>query len=338
MAASAEGLRPIPRQSVFKKFKLRAQFLWPAATLAVLGLVIFVLQNKPQSQLQIKAHQDKFKIEFALIGKDRAKAERILVKLALPQSVLEGQEFELDSTSAARLAFASPIILDLEVKDEQITFSGASRIPLEAADLAPSSTFKLPSSTHLVIYGRDLSQILKKRFGTMQPLDVWLDQNLMAVQGQYLTLFTPDTNFALSFKPQIPPDWQSLAQIKTADGQSSYKQELADDIVIHLVKVPGTEPATLAIFEIDQWVHITTSLESARQLLAVQEGNAPFVNFPKTRQNVSFVIYFKRTDTATADSISQIIKNGQKSTKYIENIKEAFIMLDRREISGYIDF
>lgn len=338
MAASAEGLRLVPRESVFKKFKLRAQFLWPAVALAVLGLVIFVLQNKPQSQLQIKAHQDKFKIEFSPEGKDRAKAERFLAKLALPQSVLEGQEFELDSTSAARLAFASPVTLKLTIKDEQISFSGASRIPLEAANLTPSSTFKLPSSTHLAIYGRDLSQILKKHFGTMQPLDVWIDQNLTAVQDQYLTLFTPEANFALSFKSQKPLDWESLAQIKTEDGQPSYKQEFTGDIVIHLVRVPGAELATLAIFEIDQWVHMTTSLESARQLLAVQQGNAPYVNFPKTSQNVSFIIYFKKTETLKADSLSRIVTNSQKFSKYIENIKEAFIMLDHREISGYIDF
>lgn len=337
MAASAEDLRVVPRESVFKKFIPRQQFLWPALAIVIVSLLIFVLQTRPQSQLQIKAHRDKFKIEFMLKENDRAKAERFLEKLMLPQSILEGQEFELDSTSSARLAFASPVILDLEVKDEQIAFSGVSHIPLEVANLVPASTFKLPASTHLAIYGKDLSQILKKHSGTSQILNVWIDQNLAPTQDQYLTLFTPEANLALSFKPQIPLDWQSLTLIKAEDGQPSYKQELVDDTVLHLVKVPQTQ-ITFVVFEVGEWAHITTSLESAKQLLAIQEGKAPFVNFPKTGQNVSFVVYFKKTETLSADSISQLIENGERLTKYIEKTKEWLIVFDGRQISGYIDF
>lgn len=329
MVAETEGLRPVPAQSVFKK--------WPILALIILGLVIFLLQNRPQSRLEISAHQDKFKVEFDLKEKDRARAEEFLGKFQLPQSVLAGQEFELDSTSAAKLAFASPVALDLNFTENSVTFSGESHIPLIEANLTPLQAFKLPASTYLAVFGRDFGQILKKHFSLPQ-LDFWIDQNITSEGGQYLTLFTPDANFAISFKAQKPLDTAALEQIAAEVGQDAYKQESADDTLIHLVKSSQKDGATLAIFEMGEWVYATTSLESAKQLIAVQKGDAPFINFPKTSQSVSLVIFFKKTENLNSESISQITTNSQKLTNYLENIREALIMLSGNQISGYVDF
>ncbi|MBI3283025.1 hypothetical protein HYZ70_03015 [Candidatus Curtissbacteria bacterium] len=333
----AEGLVPVPPESAFKKIIARRQFLITALAIVIVGSVVFVLHERPHSRIQIKAQKDKFKAEFVLTGPDRAKAEKFLEKLALPKSVLQDQEFELDGTSAARLAFASPVILDVNLTGRGITFSGESHIPLAEANLALQPAFKLPASTNLVIFSHDFRQIFKKHF-VAQQLNVWIDQNLSSQGGQYLTLFTPDANFALSFKAQKPLDTAALEQIAMGVGQDAYKEESVDDTVIHLIKVSEKEETTLAIFELDDWLHVTTSLESAKQLLAVQQGNAPFINLPKTNKNVSFAIYFKKGESINADSFSPITPNSPKVAKYLENIKEALIMLDREKISGYIDF
>ena len=333
MVGETEDLRPVPAQNVFKKLKT-PQFLWPALIIAIVGLVILVLATRPQSQLQIKAHEDKFKVDFFLKGKDRAKAEEFLEKLLLPQSVLEGQEFELDSTSSAKLAFASPVVLNLKFKTDSISFSGTSHIPLYDANLPTPTGSKIPTTASIILYGQDFKPIITKEAHQTE-FGAWLEDNLSSQNGQYLMLF--DEGFALKFKPQKPLDLVKLQEIKSPS-EPLYKQETVTDTIVHLVKISSEEQETWAIYQIGDWVLLASSFDIAKNVLALELGEAPYINFPKTDQNVSLVIYFRDQEVANPNSLSLITTNSQKLTKYLDNIKEALIVLDGEKISGSIDF
>lgn len=330
MVASTEGLRPVPHRNAIDRLSKAPKIFWVATLVLVTLLLIWQTQNKPASQIIINQGQDKFKIEVNLEPKDRQRASLILEKLQLPQDVLKGSKFTLDATSSARLAFATPVEFDLDFNKESVLISGQSHIPLVEATLPSPTGFKIPSGAILTVFGSDFKRIITKDLDTENAFSEWVVENVNSNDGQFLML--NENAYFLSFRPRASLDFDKLQKFLD---EENYKQETDSDITIHIVKI---DQRTLAFFEHGQWAHVTTSLEDAKNMLAVQKGEAPYLNFPKTDPEVSLAVYFKKGESSIDNSLAQIVTGSQKLAKYLENIKEALIILSGEQISGYIDF
>lgn len=348
MVDSTEDLRAVPQGSAFKKFKFNPKVILALVVILIMAIILVKNQNKSPSQIKILAQKDKFKIDFLLLGKDQGNMRTIVEKLELPQSLLKGTEFTLDSTSSAKLAFASPINLDVQSSGDGLSFSGNSQIPLVDANLIPTSGFKIPANTNLAIYGKDFKYLLKKNFTLPPEFTTWVDENLNAKQGQYLTVFGEKNDFSLSFREQKPLDFTKLQEIKTSDlGEPLYKQETDGSINIHLFRVrekqalssalPQKEEVTFAFFEIGEFAHIASSFDSAKAMLAVQRGESPYLNFPKTEKNVSLVIYARNNQETSPESLSIVATGYENISRYFGKIKEGLLVLNAKKISGYVN-
>lgn len=335
MVASTEGLRPVPPESVFKKLKRISNFFWIAAAVLIVFLFILKSQDRAKSQIRIFSDKDKFKIDFNLEKNDRASANLFLEKLGAAQSILDsGAQFSLDNTSSAKLAFAAPIKLDLKFKENSISFSGQSHIPFQKNTFSPTTAFKIPTGANLVLFGQDFKSIITNEQLSKELRD-WINDNLNSQSGQYL--ITSGDNFALSFKPQKQLAFDKLSDVKS-DDEPLYREDTVSDTVIHLVRASPKEEATWAIYQIGDWATVASSPDSAKNMISVQRGEAPYINFPKTDESISLAIYYRKGEGLAEGSLSQVTTNSQKLTKYLESTKEVFIMLNREKISGYVDF
>lgn len=321
---STGALRPVPQENVFNKLKLHPKFLLAIAAVVVLAIFLFKGQNTQSSQLSITAQQNKFKIDFTIRQYDETNISKFLEKLQISKELLGGVQFELDSTSSAKLAFAAPVVINTKAEADRLTFSGSTEIPILNSSFSSPSGFKLPSTTSVALYSKDLKPRLLKNANIPKEVTTWIAQNLKSESGQYLVIFNKNNDFYLSTKPQNAVNFSNLQKL------SPYKQEVENNINIHL--------SNLAFFQIGEWVYATNSLQNAKDIIAIQNGQAPHVNFPKTEKEVSLAIFLRGNGEVEPGTLSMLVENGQSLEKYLKNTKEALFVLSDKKISGYIDF
>src|SRR3989338_1134862 len=125
-----------PRPEAYRKLKQFPIFenKWLILTIfVILLLVIFVISSKftnAGTGLEITPIGNKFRLNFQIPKNDQENFSRTLSQLNLPQEVKEGVEFELDATSSAALAFASPINAKLNFKTKQVNFDDLSNLKI----------------------------------------------------------------------------------------------------------------------------------------------------------------------------------------------------------------
>ena len=301
------------------KFTFGAKLLLGFLAFILLGFFLIYGDN-PQSRLTISSQDYKFKLEAKIAPKDEQNLQKFLEKLKIPKNTSHGFEFELDSTSSAKLAFASPVVLDFSAAKDSISFSGASHLPIVDAQLADPSGFRLPKDTTLAVYAKDLLPLILK--------NVSAGLNLNAQNGQFLVIFAGD-DFFLSFKvDQI--DFTRLQEL----GQ--YKQETSGETNIHLVKIPNDK--TLAFFQDTGRAYVASSLEGAREIIAINQADTPHLNFPKTKGDVSLAIFAKYSDASSANNLEIFSPDAKALAPYLKEIKEALLVFSAEKIYGYVDF
>ena len=333
---STVALRVVPKENVSKLTGLVIK----SALLALIIFSSFLLttkfNNPPQSKLIISANQNKFDVNFNLQEKDLRDFSKVLENLQVSQDLLKGAEFKLDNNSSVKLALASPIEINLEPKENEIRVSGVSQAPLIYQFLNSPAGFKMPQNTNYALYSKDLSQFVTKNLQMGPDFKTWFEQTTKSEEGEYL-IGADNANFYLVLKPKETPNFIKLQELPSATQDQLYKQEIENNTNIHLFKT-GTEEKTLAFFEQSGMLYVTNSLEKAKEMIAIQKGEEPYILFPQTPQEISFALFVANKNGNPSKSLAFIDPNIQKFSKYTEKVKEGLVVLAEKQISGYIKF
>ncbi len=309
--------------------------------LILAALAVFFVFPKPtikQSQAEIVTAENSFKINFNLESPDKENISQLFEKLQISQNVLKGVTFELDSTSSAKLAFANPISANIQSQQGKISFSGTAQTPPMQSQFTPPSNYKMPQSALFVLFAPNFLPQVQKLVGTPTQLANWIDQNLDSQNGQLLQLF-PEGDFVLAFNSKKEPDFTSLAQLEFQDQiESPYIQQIESDVNIHIVKITKQEgETTVTFFKIGDEIYIASSTDAAKQIIAVQKENAPSVDFPKTDDKVSAVVFLKNPENKDIN-LTIFGSGAKKLEKYLKNLKEGQVILKGTKISGYVTY
>ncbi|MDO8487251.1 MAG: hypothetical protein Q7S45_03085 [Candidatus Curtissbacteria bacterium] len=264
-----------------------------ACGLVVLFLIAFIVAfsyRGPQSSAIIASDQNKFKLSFQLQKSDEAKFSSTLEKLNLPQSVKQGIQFELDSTSSAKLAYASPIKAKITFGKDTINFKGTL-----TRNQNPSIAFeniKIPASSSAALMESDFRGFLKKNLNPGENLAFWIDKNVTSNLGEYLIVFGQNNDYAVIFK-NGNINFADLKNIKNGLGESIAKEETAEGITLILLKIEGMEK-TPAVFSQNGWNYFVSSAQSAKDLVSASQSGGQEVEFPALpqKENLSMVINF----------------------------------------------
>src|SRR3990167_10253595 len=123
-----------PQGLVYKKFfktlRQKKVILAIALVFSIAAVALFLFPQKENSaKLVLTADGAKFKADFIFPGKTRNDFEQILSFVNAPIALLDGVEFELESTASSALAFALPLEADLKIGKKEIAFSGFHTYP-----------------------------------------------------------------------------------------------------------------------------------------------------------------------------------------------------------------
>lgn len=303
--------------------------------LIILGAVFWT--QRPSSQIILTAHNNKFNVNFQISARDKTSAANFLEQVNLPQNILEGAQFELDSTSSARLAHITPVTIDLDFTKERLNFRSKTAGVLSHAAVSPIANLQIPASTSLAILAPDFGNLIKKRFAMPSDFQAWFDQSLTSESGQYLIVFGESGDFALATKPSNPPDFATLA----AQSDEFYKEESDANLLFHLVKLPQGEKKeiTLTFFEQGPFLFMASSRAAAQELANVQKGTSPPLNFwPEKEKTISAALFWQSSKSTSQDSLSFLLDEDTRLAAALAKIREARLILKDRQFWGYLDF
>lgn len=312
-----------------KKFLLGIALLLAAA-------LIFQIQNqKKTTQAKIEAFEDYFKVSFDIAQKDQDKAQKTLELLNLPSHILRGFDFELDSTSSARLAFASPVVIDFTRQDKKLEFRGRINSPT-TSDLPVNSNLKIPKNTKVGIFSRDFKRFAQK-FLQDQDLTDWYNQNFSA-SGQYLITFGDQDQFTVIAQKSEPVSFADLQTLSTSDQDQAYKQESFEldsgkTIDLHILKSSST------FFQLGESLYFASSPKAAKDFLNAQVGNVPSISFWDTKvQDVSLAAFWQKQESSSAEDLDLILGSGHNISKYLQNIERFTAIQKDGKFEGSVRF
>lgn len=321
-----------------------------AAVLLTFLISINLFSKTNSSYLQVTSKENRFNLKFFIQKSDQDTFNSLLAKLNTPQDIQDGVQLQLDSTSSARLAFITPVKVNMKLTDKTINFSGETSIPaiLNQLDIPK---IKVPQTTNLVIFAPNLSSFVKARLNVPENISGWFDHNLDSPQGSYLALYGPNADFSLLFKNnQI--NFDTLKDIKNSSGDPIYKEETGSDTKFHLLQIPSINPQsqatqTLAFFQLgDYWV-VSLSPDAAKAFIDSQKSSGS-PEFPKSQNTgkASMVVEYLNTEENPAPELVAefLLQNWQgssrpksKLTESLKNIKEATLTLKTQAFSGLIN-
>ncbi|OGD87976.1 hypothetical protein A3D81_00045 [Candidatus Curtissbacteria bacterium RIFCSPHIGHO2_02_FULL_40_17] len=331
-----------PRPEAYRKLKQFPIFenKWLILTIfVILLLVIFVISSKftnAGTGLEITPIGNKFRLNFQIPKNDQENFSRTLSQLNLPQEVKEGVEFELDATSSAALAFASPINAKLNFKTKQVKIKGLTNSTSPVLFLPES--FKLPQSTKLAIFAPDIKNFLDSQVNIPPELTSFIN-NLFSQRGQLLAFYNDNDFLMITKANQV--NFDDLSNLKIPKEEEFYKREqIEESFETHLLKLPQkteSQKSTLSIFQLGQWIFIASSQEAARKFIQVQKFEKGAIEFPKSKQ-ATLVVLIKNPDIDTASSLGQILLSSKKDWLNIfSNIQELEFVLKGNVFSGLIN-
>lgn len=303
--------------------------------LGAIALLAFLNSQKSPNVITLTSVQNKFKVEFAIAENQMADAAHILEKLGLAQNFLRGFEFELDSTSSAKLAFASPITTQVKFTGNTVLAKGKTKKSL-ASDHQVNTGLKIPKDTQIGVFTKDFNKIVYQYLET-EKLRQWFAKNA-ASYGQHLIIFGRE-NFAIIIPKSDSLDLNSLVEAIPSEGER-YKQEIFEvggtSIGLHSIKLaPGRQHQLLTIFELGDFLYLTTSPAAARDLINSQLGNAPSVNFATKPKTASFFAFFTRVEGAEIPQVDVVFPS--QLAKYLESVKKANLEVTGEDFSGYLE-
>ena len=310
--------------------------------MAVLGVTVLTQPNKTpsrQSLLTIQASKNKFSLDFSLIPKDQEKASYIFEKLNLDPKTANNIEFELDSTSSAKLAFALPIAANFSFEENRVNLNGQISGLAPKETLQPKTQVKLPTAASLVLAGSNLRNLIDQKYELSIQLKDWLNSNTENGGREYLAIFTKNPQFIFVSNKSQAEDLSSLGAI--FEGQDEkYKQETQEDINFHLIKVGQDQLETLSIFQYENLLIISSSLESAKKFIAIQKGQEEHANFTKIMTNgLSYALVFQNDQAEeSTKALAFISSDVTKIQKFVEKIKSLELYIQGKDFNGSVTF
>lgn len=199
-----------------------------------------------------------------------------------------------------------------------------------------NTNLKIPQNTQIGVATGDFNQIVYRYLETAK-LRQWFDANPLK-RGQYLIIFGRD-NFAIIAPKSGSLDFNSLAEAATGLEEEVYKQETfevgGNSISLHSIKLTqGHQHQLLTLFELGEFLYLTSSPAAARDLINSQLGNAPATIFAPKPKTVSFYAFLTRVESEIPNV--DLILPSQLS-KYFANIKKAQLVITGEDFSSYIE-
>src|SRR3990167_6195658 len=243
----------------FKTLRQKKVILAIALVLLIAAVAFFLFPRKDNSvKLVLTAEGAKFKANFIFPDKTRSEFERVLDSVNAPVALLDGVEFELESTASSALAFALPLEADLKIGKKEISFSGSHAYPQVAK--IDIEKFKFPPDTNLAVFTQSAKSFLKNSQSLPLEFSGWLDENLNSKKGYYIGVFGEDSSKVVIFQPE-KIDFGSLSNLefKEVEAPSYKKEKFANDTDVHFMKLDDGKDLSAAIFEKAGWVYLIFS-------------------------------------------------------------------------------
>lgn len=312
------------------------------ATAVIFLLVIITKFTKPQksSSLLLEYFENKFKLTFQITDLDKARLKAFLKNLEIDENVIQGPIFELDSTSSAKLAFQTPLKLNLDLSDKKTEFTGELNQPLFKEKIE-ASQIKIPKDTELAVFAPDLSEFAISKLKVSDEVKKTLSGKVKSQTGQFFLSLSSGENFALYFKNAT--DFEKISEIPLeATVQASTIG--SGTVTIYRIKDPSLENVKIELvpvfFEQNGYKVLATSQDTAKQLL----NETKSIQFPKEERAVTFALLFTPGDNFSPQDFSSIfMKNGisnvstnEKFNKSLSQIQEAYFSLKGTAFSGLI--
>lgn len=317
----------------------KGPWLWVFAfcVLLILLVILIIFGTKKQNSAVLLAANNKFKIDFTVLGEDSLNFSKILEKLGLSAKTTSGVEFELDATTSAQLAYLSPIETKFKVLGKQVSFAGQMSHTLNLREFV-SKGVRIPKSFNLAAVAFDFRDLLKAKFEMSAEVESWIDSNLSSGE-QYLVIFGENSDWAIIFR-ENNLDFSALMKIKSEE-EPVYKEELQDDVNIHLIKLAplnNETERTLAIFQIGDLGFLTSSRQAASELIAVQKSQRESIYFPEESGKVSALILMRSPkDSQNLAKLAEFfVSGGDQVFNLFKNLDEFKFVLAADRFSGLI--
>src|SRR3989344_6048682 len=319
-----------PQGLVFKKFfktlRQKKVILAIALVFSIAAIAIFLFPRKDNSiKLVLTAEGAKFKASFIFPDKTRSDFERVLGSVNAPSALLDGVEFELESTASSALAFALPLEADLKIGKKEISFSGSHAYPQVAK--IDIEKFKFPPDTNLAVFTQSAKSFLKNSQSLPLEFSGWLDENLNSKKGYYIGVFGDDSSVVAIFQPgKIDFDSLFNLEFKEVEAPSYKKEKLTNDTDVHFVKLDDEKNLSAAIFEKDSWIYLIFSEGSLQETVDFYLlGNGDSVEFPEsTESETSFIGWFRNTGNfrSTRQFYSLLLGQNLESAEAFKKIEK----------------
>lgn len=330
--------------------KLKPHLLGILVIIIIASITVFYISKQifAKSTLTIIPKENKFTVNFNLAKKQKNDISKILEKLGIFQSVLEGFNFQLDATSSAALAHVSPIEADISTNNNTIHLNGNITRSLLPQNL-PIENLRAPKSSNLIVFAPNLLDLILDKTSYPQNIKDWLNSNFEGDNGQYLFVFGANADFALFTKSDY--DLATLKNLeKLESGESSYKEEERNGINYHLLNISQNQSVnsqTLAIFSKDKWVIFASSPEAAYQVADSLDSNTEFISISdfKVSDTAALVIILRNPKDypISQDLIDFFISqasdsnNNQKLKNTQDYLEKVVIILKGANFSGLIN-
>lgn len=305
-----------------------------------LSLIFLAKTQNQKSKLTLESSLNKFRLNFEINKKDQQIFSEILANLKIPRSVQEEVEFELDATSSASLAFATPIEATLDIEPLTVKFQGTTT-PLSPKE-SNMESFRLPSSTNLAVFAPSFKDFFKIKFKLPAEFSKWLENNLKT-PGQYLVIFGQDANVAIIFKSQRL-DIDGLKNLQIDQEEPLYKEETKDGINFHILslkEIARGKQITPTLFSIGNWVFMTSSYEAAQQMIAAQKAypKGAYKFSTQEKPPISLALIFRNPqDYPIGEEFNKFLfPNAQSITSTLEKIDKIEFTLKANRFSGLIN-
>ena len=269
--------------------------------LFLFGILIFLIFNAKDSRditITVGAGENKFKLNFDIPQEKQPKLDHLLDKLALPLSIKNGFEFELDATSSAALAFSLPVQSILDIEDNTIKFEGTFNPT--SGKVLPKAVFRVPASTNFAIYAQNLQDFINQKLILPEEIANWLNKNLYANEGQIMVIFGKNAQFALITHAN-EVNFEDLKNIQISSTKEPiYKKDLIEEFQeVHLLKIPqnnGQKETTFALFQTGNWLFFTSSIEAATDLIKINKSQLPSLEFnPGNGQEITMAFLYQNS-------------------------------------------
>lgn len=324
--------------------------LGSAAAALIIASIILSLAffKKDQSYIFLTSQKNRFDLNFSIKKTDQDNFQKILASLGIPQEVKDGVNFELDSTSSARLNFLTPVKTNLTLKDKVINFSGETSVPL-ISNQPTVEQIKVPNSTNVAIFAPDLKSFVKARLNLAENISAWIDKNFSGQNGSYLVIYGLNPDYSLLVrKDQI--NFDELKNLKDTNGDTLYKEEASGDVKLHFLQIPNInsdKQQTLTFFQLDEYQVMSSSPDAAKSLIDAQKSS-PSHKFPKgdSPKQAALIIEFSNPDeNIISDQAESFLlqpwerPNSPKAklASSLKQIRDASFALKERSFSGLIN-